>query len=620
MAAVVEEATQESSSYSALWQCPPGEGTREYVEAQLSSWLRERDVDIDLSTSQVTRLGGKGVFVANHERAGAPEFHTRLLERNERGTWRTELTLRAPLDFPGWLRLRVTNDRGIYVPPPRLARYLLESGQFLDGGSLQITSTPTPVRAGMAEDVAEVITDTSREGLVFVAGTDARLPFDPFVQQVGRWSKDVVGLAEVYVLDPLATRALIDILGAAHGVRPWTLRTYLPGVDPALEGNDRNHRWISTEKLVTSSDGYIRKTLGLIARAHADTRPIPDHVRQSIRAFARIENHLVADKVGGAAELRSRLTRIRTIEEPPQTPADESVKIKPAETAESTAAAEEVARHVKTLELVRRVLNVPEITEDALRSFIDRITAEQQEARENIESRLSEQEAEIDRLTDQLQTRRIREEELELDAAIAMEESARLADVEKWLRRQFRDTQQAWLVSTPIPESERTPTPDSFAQLVEWLTKDRFARVSFTGDSSTTSLLDLQSGLDVALRSAHAAVLALRDYARVKSEGAQGSVDYYLRNTPNGCRSVPLKRHAATESETVLQNRRLASMRVFPVPRTVHSSRSRLMSAHFKLGLAGMVSPRLYYLDDTSGTGKVYIGYIGEHLENTKTN
>lgn len=624
MTAMTEaQVVRQASSYAVLWQCPPGLHTREYVEAQLSAWLREKDIDIALSATQMARLGDRKIFFASHDRDGAPEFHTRLVEHNQSGTWRTELTVRTPNGYPGWLRLRVTNDQGDYVATPRLAKYLLQSGSFRDGGSLQLTPTPTPVGVAMAEDVAEVITDMSREGLVFVAGTDDRLPFDPFVERVERWGKDVVGLAEIYVLDPHATKALQGILGESHAVRPWTLRTFMPGVDPAVPGNDRRHRWISTSRLANSTDAHIVRTLGRIARDHAETRPAPNDVRKSLRAFSRIENHLVAEQVGGAAEFRTKLQQIG--EQPGASPS--ATPVLPAVTvadrpraSDAAPIAEEIARYRRTVELVCEVLELPEITEDSLLGFMDRVAAEQQESKENIEARLADQEEEIDRLNEQLLSEQSRQEELELDAAIAMEEAARLADIEQWLRRQFRDTDQAWLVSTPIPAEERTPEPDSFDQLVDWLNGGRYERVKFTGDESETSLLDLHSGLDVALRNAHAAVLALRDYARVKSDGWEGSVDAYLRNTPDGCRSVPIKKHAATESDSVLKRRRWLDMRTFPVPKAVHSSCLKLMPAHFKLGLLGQVSPRLHYLDDTSVTGIVYIGYIGPHLENTKTN
>ena len=66
--------------------------------------------------------------------------------------------------------------------------------------------------------------------------------------------------------------------------------------------------------------------------------------------------------------------------------------------------------------------------------------------------------------------------------------------------------------------------------------------------------------------------------------------------------------------------RRFGDERVFPVPTTVSPDGLAVMAAHFKLGRLGRIDPRLHYLDDSAGTGKVYVGYIGEHLTNTHTN
>jgi hypothetical protein len=43
------------------------------------------------------------------------------------------------------------------------------------------------------------------------------------------------------------------------------------------------------------------------------------------------------------------------------------------------------------------------------------------------------------------------------------------------------------------------------------------------------------------------------------------------------------------------------------------------MPAHFKAGQENTFAPRVHYFDDTDQTGKIYIGYIGRHLMNTKT-
>lgn len=46
-----------------------------------------------------------------------------------------------------------------------------------------------------------------------------------------------------------------------------------------------------------------------------------------------------------------------------------------------------------------------------------------------------------------------------------------------------------------------------------------------------------------------------------------------------------------------------------------------LMESHIKLRPVGYPAPRLYFHDDSAGTtGKVWIGYLGEHLPNTRTN
>ena len=44
------------------------------------------------------------------------------------------------------------------------------------------------------------------------------------------------------------------------------------------------------------------------------------------------------------------------------------------------------------------------------------------------------------------------------------------------------------------------------------------------------------------------------------------------------------------------------------------------MQAHLKVDSRGSVSPRVYFLDCTAEHGEIVVGYIGRHLDNTKTN
>lgn len=613
--------------YAALWQFPSGRGVQEYVEDQLGAWLREKHIDVDLAETAVHRFGDDRVFVARHESRGAPEFQVRLVEHTDSGVWRTELTTRVPNGELGWLRLRVTNDRGAYVAPPRLASYLLANGAFRDGGVLDLTERPSAVSSTLVEDLAEVITDFSREGLVFVAGTDDTMPFDAFRYMVERWTREVVGLAEVYVLDPIATRELAEILGEAHAVMPWTIRTFMPDVDPAVADNARRHRWLSTSRLADWPIPRIQRTLGRVARSHADTRPLPDHVMHSLRAFVRLENQLLVDSVVRSVE---SVTRPEAAASPAEVevraaagvavPAHAPADAQPTPDASVAEGAAAYLQAIRAVDLVRTILGVPEVTEESLQTFKAGWAAEQEATRAELGRRLAEQEDEIIRLSDQVDYVRGLLDDAEVDMAILQEECDDLADREQWLRRQFRSTPRAYLTSAPMPLEERTVYPTSFSELLDWINEDRMPGVAFSGDPHQVVDLDLYSGMDVALRTAFDAVLALRDYVGAKADGWSGSVETYLRTPPDGCRSIAPKKHASNESETVLGNSRLRRMRMFGVPSCVDAGGNALMVAHFKLGLMGQLSPRLYYLDHTERTGKVYVGYIGRHLENTKTN
>lgn len=84
------------------------------------------------------------------------------------------------------------------------------------------------------------------------------------------------------------------------------------------------------------------------------------------------------------------------------------------------------------------------------------------------------------------------------------------------------------------------------------------------------------------------------------------------------------KKLAMTESETVQNNKKLASARVFPVDRKVDPSGKVMMLSHLKIAEGGgSLAPRVYFYDDTDGkTRKVHVGFIGPHslLPNKSTN
>ena len=67
-------------------------------------------------------------------------------------------------------------------------------------------------------------------------------------------------------------------------------------------------------------------------------------------------------------------------------------------------------------------------------------------------------------------------------------------------------------------------------------------------------------------------------------------------------------------------DRKMRLERMLPVPTEVDSRGYIEMWTHFAPAFCNQKAPRMYYYADTKKTQKVYIGYIGYHPTNTKTN
>lgn len=116
-------------------------------------------------------------------------------------------------------------------------------------------------------------------------------------------------------------------------------------------------------------------------------------------------------------------------------------------------------------------------------------------------------------------------------------------------------------------------------------------------------------------------ILVLRDYMRAVEAGDfSGCVHDYLDKSIGVYRTCSQKRHSPTESETVQNNGKMRRERIFPVPIEVKPEGKTEMFAHFRTSHSDTNDPRMHYYVDTQLTHKAYIGYIGTHLTNTKTN
>lgn len=225
----------------------------------------------------------------------------------------------------------------------------------------------------------------------------------------------------------------------------------------------------------------------------------------------------------------------------------------------------------------------------------------------------------------------------ELEEEIAEQELERSYERDERRKLEAENRKLQWQVSHPqVPAHDFVDTeqyldepPADMATLFDWMTEDDMHRevreyvVFCDPNRMSDAILTLD---DMSGNSRYAAdfwkfILVLRDYMRARKEiGFQGSVHDYLAEGRGLYRIVSQARHSPTESETVRNNEKMCGERIFPVPTEVDPCGEVEMLAHFKTSHRDTNDPRMHYYVDTRYTHKVYIGYIGPHLTNTKTN
>ncbi|WP_157531612.1 MULTISPECIES: hypothetical protein [unclassified Kitasatospora] len=161
-------------------------------------------------------------------------------------------------------------------------------------------------------------------------------------------------------------------------------------------------------------------------------------------------------------------------------------------------------------------------------------------------------------------------------------------------------------------------SPGSFGELVGRFAE--FPLLEFTGDQKEALALDGQYAGTGWARLTWEGLTALQEYASAAVRGeAGGDFKQWCEHTPAGCHRFPPRKAVRGESRTVESHTKWKRERMLPVPECVDSSRRAFMGAHLRIG-GGRTAPRLHYLDDCSGSGRIYVGYIGLHLTNTRTN
>ena len=171
------------------------------------------------------------------------------------------------------------------------------------------------------------------------------------------------------------------------------------------------------------------------------------------------------------------------------------------------------------------------------------------------------------------------------------------------------------------PPEEQAPPPATFVELLDWIDSE-LPLIEFSGNRDKTLALDRSPEADTWVRSSWEVLRAMQAYAEGKSSKRfAGDFKMWCEKPPVDSYMIPSGKVVRDESETVRNKPKWRREREFPVSYDISASGQVFMGAHVRIGASGSgrINPRLYFHDETGQTGKIYVGYLGAHLTNTRT-
>ena len=496
---------------------------------------------------------------------------------------------------------------------------------------------------------------------------------------LGTLTRDSLGCASYFLLTPDAYRQFRERIGEECVMPKGSLRTYLPGFRPDDPTDRYRHRVLTAATLLRRYDEKQKKFRSelseIIARTPCEYLWEKGLDKELRRAQAPLDKKRLTvptfyplREATESAELLDERVRQRVAESlsvlshEAVLPVEESSKpelVKPegaapgahvsdgsgsavvAEPAPQRSESPHLAWYEPLRRLIRRFLPFfsPRTPADltsgvmALSSGLDAMNRTYEELsseRDKLSGELQAAKELLDGAADDSEEIRTLKEDydnLDRELSEAQEERENLARRNQYLEWKVKNP-GATDVERDFVEEQLDARPTCMSEFFDRMTLGSFDTVTkYVVLSDPDGMMEDILKLDALASSRYAAefwnyVLVLRDYMRAREAGdfAGGNVHDYLANPPEGYRTCSAARHRSNESETVKGNERMRRERTLPVPREVDPSGEIEMWAHFAPTHCDQNAPRMYYYADTKTTGKVYIGYIGRHLTNTKTN
>ncbi|PWH04952.1 hypothetical protein DEO23_15580 [Brachybacterium endophyticum] len=656
-----------SIGYRSILQLKDTADAVRVAEDQMHYWLRSklkgrtRSIErADWDGPGVHELGDRARLTVLVNTSHDGRLHRELLEfveGNGQGVWTTRVYAMSDRDARRyrqtmWIESegRGRNGESILPSPPRIVRNTLETVPAFDG-AVPILPEPTMVRGDDVEDLFGHITDQERSLSLVIAAPIPDVGDELWRRAVDSITRETIGCASFFVLDQEAHRILNDHLGAAHSLPLGALRTFVPGValDDRLDA--RRHRVLTTKTVVnglvrtpaTSGkserlifDERTKRLVSVSPRLQLLEKELPGDLSRATRLLQRqrlviTEEPPAADTVAPSSPVQRPLSQLMpspaVAQEPVSAPEHASEKIvEPSPVAVPEPRAPLMDR---LSALVRRVLGRETLDEQALQALSERFERQEavvrtaQETTDTLQSANEMLEDKVAELKGHLETERFERAVAESERQDAQRKTRQL---EAW-RAQRPDHYE--FIERPADLWEADPV--SVVNIVERLTDEKdFEEVrKYVTLTDWEKTLDRAAEIDVIDRSSLYAtafweyVLVLMDFAKeVDEHGFRGNVHNYLGAGDRVVgRKCPQARHRPNESESVQNNSRWRKERTFTVPTDLDPSGKLFMTAHFAPTNRDQNAPRLYYtIGKKDGRTHAYIGYIGTHLTNTKTN
>ena len=492
-------------------------------------------------------------------------------------------------------------------------------------------------------------------------------------------TKDSLGCASYFLLTPDAYHKFHERIGRGSGMPKGSLRTYLPSFNPDEPTDKLRHRVLTAGTLLRGYDEKNKRfrpeLSAIIARTPCEylwengldkelrraqapldkkrlTVPTFHPLREETQSVELLDEK-VRQRVAESLSAVSRQEETQVVErgKAEQVQAEDASPQQRAPETSSRAVVPELttqpaeSRHLAWYEPLRRLIrrflpafNPHSHTElesgvAALSSGLDAMNdAHAQLAQEgqDLENELQVALELLEEASDHSQKiQELKEEKKALVDQLleVQQERERLSKRNRsleWKARQQESSESA----TEPDDSWLADAPKSMSELFDRMTQQGYETVTrYVELSAPDSMVDDILAIDDLAENHYAPefwnyILVLRDYLRAREAGdfADGDIDLYLSSPPDGYFRCGPGHHRRNEGHTVKRDRKMRRERMLPVPTEVDSRGYIEMWAHFAPPSCNGRAPRMYYYADTKTTHKVYIGYIGYHPTNTKTN